>query len=118
MMPTYIFYITKVRRFLKHKATEDTYPIRVPDGICLDKEMGIWVASPTTSEVFRVENGGKVTDSIKTPQRAFACMLGGKDLKTLYVSTADTSTPEIASMNKTGKIYTTRVDIPGAGWPA
>lgn len=118
MMPTYIFYITKVRRFLKHKATEDTYPIRVPDGICLDEEMGIWVASPTTSEVFRIENGGKVTDSIKTPQRAFACMLGGKDLKTLYISTADTSTPEIASVNKTGKIYTTRVDIPGAGWPA
>ena len=34
------------------------------------------------------------------------------------ISTAQESTPEVASQNKFGKIYTTRVDIPGAGWPA
>ena len=80
--------------------------------------MGIWVASPTSTEVFRVEEGGKITDSIQTPNRAFACMLGGQDRKTLYISTGQESTPEVASKNKFGKIYTTRVDIPGAGWPA
>ena len=118
MMPTWIFYITKVRRFLKHKANESNYPVRVPDGICLDEAMGIWVASPTTSEVFRIEEGGKVTDVIETPQRAYACMLGGNDRKTLYISTANDSTPEIARSKPMGNIYTTRVDIAGSGYPA
>ena len=63
MMPTWIFYITKIRRFLKQAATESGYAVRVPDGICLDENMGIWVASPTTFEVFRIEEGGNVFPS-------------------------------------------------------
>ena len=80
--------------------------------------MGIWVASPTSTEVFRVEEGGRITDSIPTPNRSFACMLGGEDKRTLYILTGQESTPEVASQNKFGKIYTTKVSIPGAGWPA
>ena len=45
-------------------------------------------------------------------------MLGGVDRKTLYISTGQESTPEVASQHKYAKIYTTKVDIPGAGWPA
>jgi sugar lactone lactonase YvrE len=118
MMPLPVYYFSKIQRFFGVKAKESTYKVRVPDGICLGAQMGIWVASPTSTEVFRVEEGGKITDSIQTPNRAFACMLGGQDRKTLYISTAQESTPEVASQNKFGKIYTTRVDIPGAGWPA
>ena len=118
MMPLPIYYISKVRRLFGARAKESSYKVRVPDGICLDEQMGIWVASPTSTEVFRIEEGGKVTDSIKTPDRAFACMLGGTDRKTLFISTAQESTPEVASNNKYGKIYTTRVNISGAGWPS
>ena len=79
--------------------------------------MGIWVASPTTFEVIRIEEGGKITDIISTPQRAYACMLGGENGKTLFISTANDSTPEIASSQTMGKIYTTEVKFKRAGRP-
>ena len=117
MMPTWIFIITKIRRFLKQVAKESGYAVRVPDGICLDEKMGIWVASPTTFEVFRIEKGGNVSDIISTPQRAYACMLGGSDGKTLHISTANDSTPDVAKSKPMGKIYTTRVKYARAGNP-
>ena len=117
MMPTWIFIITKIRRFLKQVAKESGYAVRVPDGICLDEKMGIWVASPTTFEVFRIEEGGNVSDIISTPQRAYACMLGGSDGKTLHISTANDSTPDVPKSKPMGKIYTTRVKYARAGNP-
>ena len=117
MMPTWIFIITKIRRFLKQVAKESGYAVRVPDGICLDEKMGIWVASPTTFEVFRIEKGGNVSDIISTPQRAYACMLGGSDGKTLHISTANDSTPDVAKSKPMGKIYTARVNYARAGNP-
>ena len=117
MMPTWIFYVSKVRRFLKQVPKETNFAPRVPDGICLDEGMGIWVASPTTFEVFRIEEGGNVTDIISTPQRAYACMLGGESGKTLYISTANDSTPEVARSQPMGKIYTTEVKFARAGNP-
>ena len=116
-MPTWVFYISKIRRFLKQVPKESNFKPRVPDGICLDELMGIWVASPTTFEVFRIEEGGKVTDIISTPQRAYACMLGGQNGKTLYISTANDSTPEVARSQPMGKIYTTEVNFARAGNP-
>ena len=35
-----------------------------PDGICLDAEGAVWVADPLGARVFRVREGGEVTDSI------------------------------------------------------
>ena len=37
---------------------------RVPDGICLDAEGGIWVGDPANHSVFRVIEGGEVTHHI------------------------------------------------------
>ena len=88
----------------------------VPDGICLDAEDAIWVASPTSAEVLRVKQGGEVTDRIKVATQAFACMLGGPDRKTLFVLTANNVPSEITE-EPSGKIETVRVDIPGAGLP-
>ncbi|HZZ89787.1 MAG TPA: SMP-30/gluconolactonase/LRE family protein [Caulobacteraceae bacterium] len=89
----------------------------VPDGACLDAEGAIWVASPTTSDVIRIKEGGEVLETIKADQGAFACMLGGEDRRTLYVLTASSSIPEECAANRTGRIEAVRVEAPGAGLP-
>ncbi len=57
-----------------------------PDGICLDAEGAVWLASPVTREVLRVREGGEITDRIPTAEQAVACMLGGADRRTLFVA--------------------------------
>lgn len=89
----------------------------VPDGICLDAEGAIWVASPVSSKALRVREGGEVTDRVEVSTQAFACMLGGPDRRTLFVLTAETSDPEEAPIKKTGRIEIVEVDVPGAGLP-
>lgn len=89
----------------------------IPDGICLDAEMGIWVASPTSNEALRVLEGGEVTQRVKVENQAFACMLGGNEKKTLFILTASTSTPEECRANRDGKIEFVEVSVPGAGLP-
>lgn len=89
----------------------------VPDGICLDAEGAIWVASPTTNEVIRVIEGGEITDRLPVDTNAFACMLGGHDGKTLFVLTAADSSPSKLQGKRTGKIEITTVAVAGAGRP-
>ena len=92
-------------------------PRGLPDGICLDADGDIWVASPIGGEVLRVREGGQVTDSIPVSTQAFACMLGGPDRRTLFVLTAETSHPDEARAKKSGRIEIVKVDVPGAGLP-
>lgn len=88
-----------------------------PDGICLDAEGAIWVASPSTSEVIRVHEGGDVSERIRVSTRAFACMLGGADGRTLHICTAETFKPDQTVVRRTGRIEVVQVAVPGAGWP-
>ena len=89
----------------------------IPDGICLDAEGAIWVADPRANEVFRVLEGGEVTDRITTGDLgAFACMLGGADRRTLYVCTAAGS-GSAAAGKRSGRIEQVRVEVPGDGLP-
>ncbi|MEE3330144.1 MAG: SMP-30/gluconolactonase/LRE family protein [Myxococcota bacterium] len=92
-------------------------PGAVPDGICLDAEGGIWLASPTSSEVVRVLEGGEVTDRIRVESQAFACMLGGPERRHLFVCTALDSDPEKCIESRSGCIEFVEVDVPGAGLP-
>ena len=118
MIPNSYYLLTRIVRALKIPVKEGrATPYPVPDGICLDNNMGVWVASPTTAEVVRYTEGGIITNRITTPNRAYACMLGGKEGKTLFVCTAKTSTPEQASVEKTGKIYSIEVEYSRAGCP-
>ena len=89
----------------------------LPDGICLDTEGGIWVASPSSDEVLRVLVGGEVTDRIALQDGAYACMLGGADGRTLFIATGPDSVPEECEKNRRARIETVAVDYPGAGWP-
>ncbi len=88
----------------------------VPDGICLDAEGAIWVASPISKGVLRVREGGEVVHRIAVEHQAYACMLGGADRRTLYLCTAATHDPAQTASN-TGRIESVLVDVPGAGLP-
>jgi sugar lactone lactonase YvrE len=88
-----------------------------PDGICLDAEGAVWVANPRGDRVLRVLEGGRIADSVATPQRgSYACMLGGPDRRTLFILTNTGSGPAMAQKAE-GRIETVRVPVPGAGLP-
>jgi sugar lactone lactonase YvrE len=89
-----------------------------PDGICLDAEGAIWLASPVTREVLRVHEGGEITHRIPTSDQAVACMLGGADRRTLFVATGRVLvTPEESLAQRSGMISSVCVEVPGAGAP-
>jgi len=89
----------------------------VPDGICLDAEGAIWVASPISAEVLRIRESGQVTKRIKVATQAYACMLGGPERRTLFILTAESSNPDEVRARATGRIEVVEVDVPGAGLP-
>ena len=89
----------------------------VPDGICLDAEGAIWVASPSTNDVIRVQEGGALLDKVEVDRGAFACMLGGENGNTLFISTANDSTEETCLKEKSARIEVIDVDVPRAGLP-
>ena len=89
----------------------------VPDGICLDAEGAIWVASPSTNDVIRVQEGGALLDKVEVDRGPFACMLGGENGNTLFISTANDSTEETCLKEKSARIEVIDVDVPRAGLP-
>lgn len=91
---------------------------RTPDGICLDAEGAIWVASFVSGEFVRVTADGKVTDVIEVPgKRAVACNLGGPDGRTLFALTFEGEMEEIASGEKKARVEVCTVDVGTSGSP-
>jgi sugar lactone lactonase YvrE len=89
----------------------------IPDGIGLDAEGAVWVASPSSHEVIRVKQGGEVTERIKVATDAYAAILGGPNGRTLFIATSENSDPEKCARDRTGKIEITEVEVPHAGLP-
>ena len=89
----------------------------VPDGICLDAEGAIWVASPVSAEVLRVREGGVVAARVSVETQAFACMLGGPERRHLFICTAQDSDPAVCRETRSGRIEVVEVEVPGAGLP-
>jgi YD repeat-containing protein len=89
----------------------------LPDGICLDAENAIWVASPTSREVARVAEGGRVLERIPLERMAIACMLGGADRRTLFILTSTSVQRAECQASRAGRVETARVAVPGAGLP-
>jgi sugar lactone lactonase YvrE len=86
-----------------------------PDGICLDAEDAIWIASWSSNEVVRVRAGGEIVERRSTGAAgAYSCALGGPDGRTLFVCVAETWQAELARQERTGRIVMTSVDVPGA----
>jgi sugar lactone lactonase YvrE len=102
---------------LTNRRTWATLERAVPDGICLDVEGAIWIASPISAEVLRVAEGGAVTRRIPVATQAFACMLGGPRRRHLFICTAETGDPAQCRGRRDGRIEVIEVDVPGAGLP-
>ena len=87
------------------------------DGICLDAEGAVWVASPVSHAAVRVAEGGAEKDRVTVENQAYACMLGGPDGRTLFLCTSGAMGPEDCRAERSGRIETVTVDVPHAGLP-
>ncbi len=85
-----------------------------PDGICIDSEDGVWIASPVGDVFVRVVEGGEVTDVVQVPGRhAIACALGGEDGHTLFCCTSPThGEPDASRAARGARVEVLRVRIP------
>jgi sugar lactone lactonase YvrE len=88
----------------------------LPDGICLDEDNCVWVASPfPPSGFYRIAEGGKILDQLTLENTAaFACMLGGPTGRTLFM--LESKYPPDES-GRFGRIRTIEVARAGAGMP-
>ena len=87
-----------------------------PDGICIDAEGAVWFAEVPGRRCVRVREGGEVLQTITSELGCFACILGGAEGTTLFMTAAawpDAMTPG----SRTGQILTAEVSVPRAGWP-
>ena len=90
-----------------------------PDGLCLDSEGAVWVGTTGSQKFERVDDTGKILDSVAVPGwGCVACMLGGEDGRTLFMVASQTNTPDdIFEGRAKSRILMTRVDVPAAAEP-
>ncbi|CAH0992671.1 hypothetical protein SIN8267_02804 [Sinobacterium norvegicum] len=79
----------------------------MPDGICIDHQQGVWVAT-VDAFVLRVVEGGEVTDRINLSQASFACVLDD-DEDYLYICTSADIDEAACQQNRSGRIERIRV---------
>lgn len=77
-------------------------PTVFPDGIAIDDEDGVWVASPFDGAVIRVDQAGAITERIEVPG-AFAVAIDTA-APALYVTASADWVPEKALADRTGRI--------------
>ena len=89
-----------------------------PDGICLDADGAVWVADPIGARVFRALPGGQTTEEHRfNGLIPVACVLGGRDRRTLFVcAAADWKRDEVLKA-PTGVVLAIDVDVSGVGRP-
>jgi sugar lactone lactonase YvrE len=89
-----------------------------PDGICLDAEGAVWYADVPNRRCVRVREGGEVLDTVEVDRGCFACMLGGDDGRTLFITAAEWRGPaNMFDEPRTGQVLAVEAPAPGAGHP-
>ena len=102
---------------LSNRRVFATIPGSAPDGICLDAQGAVWVT--THEHVSRVLEGGEITDHVDMGSyKASACMLGGEDRRTLLITAPLSHDRTVIGGKPSGRLYTLRVEVPGAGLPS
>ncbi|HEY2301411.1 MAG TPA: SMP-30/gluconolactonase/LRE family protein [Acidimicrobiales bacterium] len=110
--------LTGRRTFAVLHPDKEGLPVAPPDGICLDEAGAVWVADPIGARVFRVLEGGEVTDSLNFDGVIpVACVLGGPDRRTLLMCVAADWKRDVVRQAPTGRIDAMEVDVAGAGRP-
>jgi sugar lactone lactonase YvrE len=91
----------------------------VPDGICIDADGAVWYADVPNKRCVRVREGGEVLRTIELDRGCFACMLGGADGSTLFMTAAEWRGPgAMFDRERTGQVLIAEASAAGAGWPS
>ena len=90
-------------------------PGAFPDGICLDADGAVWYADVPGQRCVRVREGGEVLQTESFDQGAFACVLGGPEGTTLFVTTASWPPPQDGSRG--GRVVTIEAPARAVGYP-
>ncbi|WP_024793794.1 SMP-30/gluconolactonase/LRE family protein [Tomitella biformata] len=80
-----------------------------PDGIAVDTDDNIWVASPATSEVILIDGRDGHTIRTLSAPRPFAVALGGEAGEHLYVCASEHWDPATSREHRSGRIL--RIDL-------
>jgi len=87
-----------------------------PDGSCVDADSCLWNAEYGGWRVVRYTPGGKIDCVVELPvSNPTCCCFGGKDLDTLYISTArQRLTPDqLAAQPLAGAVFAARPGVRG-----
>jgi len=89
----------------------------IPDGMCADKESGIWVAFFGGEKVRRFSDEGIQTHEIQLPvPQITSCCFAGEDSTTLYITTASIDLGDGRKIGSDdGNLFCIDVGIPGSG---
>jgi sugar lactone lactonase YvrE len=88
-----------------------------PDGICIDADGAVWYADVPNRCCVRVREGGEVLAEVRLDRGCFACMLGGDDGRTLFVTANEWGGTESMSDGRTGQVVAVEAPSPHAGRP-
>ena len=91
-------------------------PPAEPDGAVVDAEGFVWNAQWGAGSVIRFAPDGRVDRVVKVPVSRPTCpALGGKDLKTLYITSAreGLTAEQLAQEPLAGGVFAIDVDVPG-----
>jgi sugar lactone lactonase YvrE len=88
-----------------------------PDGICLDADGAVWYGDVGNQRCVRVREGGEVLQAITLDRGCFACVLGGPERRTLYMTVNEWGGAETMSGGRMGQVLSAEAPAPGVGWP-
>ena len=89
-----------------------------PDGIALDAEGAVWLASPEGKfGALRVREGGELVERAELDTEGYAVMLGGPKRQQLFICASDSHDPAAIARSPSATLQVVEFGVPGAGTP-